>query len=114
MGMAAMRFSRFVSGELGEAFDRALQTAEFVKGRRELYRDKKPADVRLAVRPFGAARSHRANCRHPRIGNSAVAWKRRRIARRPVINRSRQGSESRVEAWQRAVMVCGEKSIAGR
>jgi hypothetical protein len=83
IGIAAIRFSRSVSGELGDPFDLALQTAELVKDRRVLYRDDKPAEARLAIRPFGATLSHRANCRHPRIGNPAVAWKKRGIGLSP-------------------------------
>lgn len=77
MGMAAIRDSRFVSGAFDTLDRDALHTAELVKDRRELNRDGKPADdLRLAAGGFGAALSHRANCRHPRIGIRAMTWKR--------------------------------------
>lgn len=76
MGISAMRRSISESGLLGEAFDRARHAVDVVKDRKELYRDGKPADdLRPAAGQLGAALSHRANCRHPRIGIRAVAWK---------------------------------------
>lgn len=76
MGMAAIRRSSSVSGALA-TFDRdALQAAELVNERIVLYLDVKPADdFRLAAGHLGAALSHRANCRHPRIGIPTVASK---------------------------------------
>jgi len=77
MGMAAIRDSKSVSGALDTLDRDALHTVELVKDRSALNREGKPADdLRLAAGEFGAALSHRAKCRHPRIGIRTVAWKR--------------------------------------
>lgn len=76
MGISDIRRSRSVSGALGAALDLARHVVDVVKDRRGLDRSGKPADdLRPAAGHLGAALSHRANCRHPRIGIFAVAWK---------------------------------------
>lgn len=68
-GIAAIRFSRSVSGELEGDFARALHIGEVANGRRGTERDKKLAgDLRLATGELRVELSHLANRRHPRIG----------------------------------------------
>ena len=71
IGIDKIRFSRSESGFIGVTFERALYIAVVEKARLNLY--EKPVGRRFAAWHLGAALSHRPNCRHPRIGTSAVA-----------------------------------------
>lgn len=74
IGIAAILDSRSEAGWLAGALPRDAQhAAEVVKNRAGLARPDGGLR-RLAAGHFGAARSHLANCRHPRIWRSAIAW----------------------------------------
>lgn len=72
IGIADILFSRSDNGLVAVDLDPARE-AELVKYRGALARTN-GALVRLAAVPFGAALSHLANCKHPRIWSTAMAW----------------------------------------
>lgn len=75
IGISAILFSSSPIGFCTVVVRAAFHEAELVKDRAALRALAGGSGLtRLAPEHFGAARSHLANCRHARIGSSAIAW----------------------------------------